>query len=269
MRAKGTRTRTMRHSKYHPLSWRTQGVEESFSPIFWLLPKPYSRSNIIGHCRLLSIRKQPNTPNLHRTRILQLKYTSLITVFLFLSQQFQTFVSDPVWQASGAAGLATLGALKPAALAIRRGRGPATTHRPRRLPFPEDVSPCQVGRPRLSHKQPRATFGPAVRSSSLFMYRRWVICYWVECSRSVKLTVLISNRAVSLIGLLDIRAVNLICLFPFRKINLCPCQTGWRSAQMHYLEDVTSYYYKHDRNVSCRGKNCYQIRAVSYTGLLT
>ena len=72
---------------------------------------------------------------------------------------------------------------------------------------------------------------------------------WVECSRSVKLTALISNRAVSLIGLLEIRAVNLTGLFPFQKINFCPCQIGCRSACMYYLENVTSYYSKYDRNV--------------------
>ena len=41
------------------------------------------------------------------------------------------------------------------------------------------------------------------------------ITHWVECSRFVKLTALISNRAVSLIELLEIRAVNLTDLFPF------------------------------------------------------
>ena len=86
-------------------------------------------------------------------------------------------------------------------------------------------------------------------------------------SRKHKLTALICN--ISLIGLLFIRTVDLTGLFPFQKINFCPCQTGWRSECMHYLVDVASYFYKHDRNVWFSGsKNHYQIRAVYLIGLL-
>ena len=53
--------------------------------------------------------------------------------------------------------------------------------------------------------------------------------HWVECSRSVKLTALISIRSIKLTALLLIKAVNLTGLFLFQKIKFCPCQTGWRS----------------------------------------
>ena len=45
----------------------------------------------------------------------------------------------------------------------------------------------------------------------------------MECSRSVKLTALISNSPIKLTALLLIRAVSLTGQFIFRKINFCSC----------------------------------------------
>ena len=44
--------------------------------------------------------------------------------------------------------------------------------------------------------------------------------YWVECSRSVKLTALISSTPIKLTALLLIRAVSLTGLFLFKKSTM-------------------------------------------------
>ena len=47
--------------------------------------------------------------------------------------------------------------------------------------------------------------------------------YWVECSRSIKLTALLSNSPIKITALLFIRAVIITGLFIFWKINFLVC----------------------------------------------
>ena len=56
-----------------------------------------------------------------------------------------------------------------------------------------------------------------------------MVTHWAECSRSIKLTALLSNSPIKLTALLFIRAVIIIGLFHLWKIDFNLGQTGWIS----------------------------------------
>ena len=80
---------------------------------------------------------------------------------------------------------------------------------------------------------------------------------------------LIYNSPIKITALLLIVAVNLTNLTGLFLFLEKSTLVHFKLVEVDYLEDVTSYYYKSDGNVWRRGKICYQIRAVSQTGLLT